>query len=242
MPGLMRSFISSQATEMDRLLWFYFLLIYLPVTESMDKTVCLSQPKVVWRKTEQSAVLSCTVHSNCSDTGLQYRWFVFRKDTHSEVHDSPPKCVLNGPTLHINSLDVTDSGIYHCAAVSLDREPEAGRQHIGLGTTLVVREKTKVRHILLWLSFILMAIYSLVILALVILKKYGYHRTCIKMNKTSNVKTSSKRMQFRDVLQELYSRRNSERNKQSARRNRPQTDEAASPKFNGSIDDIYQNV
>lgn len=106
-----------------------------------DKS-CLSQPnKVIWQKIGQSAVLPCTVSSRCS--GLRYEWFVFKENSHLRLNvlDNSLKYSLEGAHLHINSLHVNDSGIYYCAAVS-HGDPAPGAQHVGSGTTLVVRGKS----------------------------------------------------------------------------------------------------
>ncbi|XP_076609748.1 immunoglobulin superfamily member 6 [Chaetodon auriga] len=223
---------------MEQLFWFSLLLTYLPATES-----CLSQPnKVIWRKTGQSAVLSCTVSSRCSSTGWQYEWFSFKENSHFRIQPlNNPKYRLDGASLHIKSLHTNDSGIYLCAAVS-HGVPARGAQHVGLGTTLVVREKVKimVRNILLWLFFVLLAIYSLAVMTLIV-KKHGCNiSVCRRMRKTER-DSSTKKKQFRDVLQEMYSRENLEKQKQTASRNRSQA-EAASTDLNISTDDIYQNV
>lgn len=96
-----------------------------------------------------------------------------------------------------------------------------------------------IRHILL-LLLVLLAIYSLVMVTLIVRKggcKTSIHRNLSKTDK-NNV---SKKMQFRDVLQEMYSRRNLEKSKQTARGNASHI-EAANSELDGSTDDIYQNV
>ncbi|XP_030263782.1 immunoglobulin superfamily member 6 [Sparus aurata] len=240
MRGIMRSFTSCCGTDMERLLWMSLLLANQPVTESMKEAKsCLSQPnKVIWRKTGQGVTLPCTVTPPCSDKDLQFEWFFFKENVHLRLTslNNPLKYVPNGAFLHISSLHVNDSGIYHCAAVT-HGDSALGSQHVGSGTTLVVREKIKimVRDILLWLSFVLLSIYSLAIATLII-KKHG----CKKKHK-SDKKNSTKTKQFRDVLQEMYSRRNLERSKQSVSRSRSPA-EAASTDLDSSNDDIYQNV
>ncbi|XP_034394615.1 immunoglobulin superfamily member 6 isoform X1 [Cyclopterus lumpus] len=229
---------------MDRMVWFSLLLSYLPVTENKQKDEsCLSQPNgVMWQLSGESAVLKCSVNSDCSAKGLQYEWFAFRRNVHLRLRPSNEslKYSLDGASLHIKSLHVNDSGIYHCAAVS-SGEPAPGAQHVGLGTTLVVREqfKTMVRHIL-WVSCVLLATYSLAILILMI-KKYGCNMSVCGSVLNTNKKNSVKRTQFRDVLQEMYSKRNLGNSKKTESRNRSQA-EAASTEFKNSTDDVYQNV
>ncbi|XP_070703262.1 immunoglobulin superfamily member 6 [Pempheris klunzingeri] len=223
---------------MDWWLWFSLLLTCLPVTETMKEIEgCLSQPNtVIWRKTGQSAVLPCNVNSQCSAKDLRYEWFAFKENAclRLNVLDNHLKYKLEGGSLHIKSLNANDSGIYHCAATSPSITAPSS-QHVGLGTTLVVKEvKMMVRHILLWLSLVLLAIYSLAVVTLII-KKHD----CItdrRMQKTEKI-NSTKRRQFHDVLQEMYKRGN----KKTVSRSRSHV-EAATPEFNSSTDDIYQNV
>ncbi|XP_068574948.1 immunoglobulin superfamily member 6 [Cebidichthys violaceus] len=226
---------------MDRLVWFSLLLSYLPVTESMKKDEsCLTQPnKMMWRKTGQSALLKCIVSSHCS--GLHYEWFTFKENFHLRLDLSRDslKYSLDGASLNIKSLHVNDSGVYHCAAVSRG-DPAPGAQHVGLGATLVVQEQNKTMRHILWVSFVLLAIYSMVVVALMI-KKCGCNMSvCRSVHKTGK-KNSIKKAQFRDVLQEMYRKRNLDKGKKTVSRNRPQA-EAASAEFKTSTDDIYQNV
>lgn len=193
-------------------------------------------------KTGQSAVIPCTVNSHCLNYNMEYKWFVFQENSHFEVNKDQSKYSLEGASLNIQSLNQTDSGIYHCAAVSSHEDPAKATQYIARGTTLVVKDtfKVMVRYILLLVSCILLAIYSVAIVALIILKKHGFNQVCRK-KVSSEKKTSTKRVQFHDVLQELYNRKSLETNKQTARRKRSHV-EAASAEITGSHDDIYQNV
>ncbi|XP_077389517.1 immunoglobulin superfamily member 6-like isoform X5 [Festucalex cinctus] len=134
-----------------------------------------------------------------------------------------------------------DSGIYYCAATSLG-DPRPGAQHVGLGTTLVVKEKTQlmVGHVLLWLTFVVLALYSSAIVTLIIQKKYGLNIcNCTKSHKNNKQNTNKTRI-FRDVLQEMDHRRDVKRSKQTAKRD-PAPAEVTSAEFN-TPDDIYQNV
>ncbi|XP_068435515.1 immunoglobulin superfamily member 6 [Clinocottus analis] len=229
---------------MDWLVWFSLLLSYLPVTEGMTKDErCISQPNMgMWRQRGQNVVLKCIVHSHCLTKGLHYEWFAFRENFHFRVNTSrkSPKYSLEGASLNIKSLHVNDSGIYHCAAVS-SGDPAPGDQYVGLGTTLVVKEqfKTMIRHIL-WVSCVLLAIYSLAVVILM-MKKYGCNMTVCRSVPKTNKKNSAKKAQFRNVLQEMYSRRNLGNGKITVSRNRSQT-EADGTEFKNSTDDIYQNL
>ncbi|KAM6966249.1 uncharacterized protein LKV04_018740 [Tautogolabrus adspersus] len=160
---------------MVSLFWCSVLLFSLPVTESMKKDEsCSSQPtEEVWRNTGQNVVLWCNIKPHCSTEGEHYEWFSFRERSHHRLNlqSHPLKYSLEGASLHIKSLHTNDSGIYHCAAGELG-EPAQGKQYVALGTTLVVRgtSKVMVKIILLWLSFVLLAIYSLALLTLIIKK------------------------------------------------------------------------
>lgn len=117
---------------------------FLFISESLEKAEsCLSQPnKMILRQIGQSAVLPCTVSSNCSAKSWEYEWFIFKENFHFclKLLENPEKYKLDGAFLNIRSLQSNDSGIYHCAAVS-HGDPARGTQHVGLGTTLIVRGK-----------------------------------------------------------------------------------------------------
>ncbi|XP_008284796.1 uncharacterized protein LOC103360706 [Stegastes partitus] len=239
----MRSFTSCQATEMDRLLWLSLLLTHLPAVESMNRAEnCVSQPdKTIWEKTGEAALLPCTISVDCSAEDLRYEWFVFKESVHYRLNLTDNKYNLSGASLQINSLQGNDSGIYHCAAAATGRAEACCTQHVGTGTALVVREQADIMmgHILLSL-LVLLVVYSLVILTF-ILKKCGCKTTVHRRMCTTDKNNSSKKLQFRDVLQEMYSRRNLEKSKHTARGNSTRV-EAANGELDGSTDDIYQNV
>ncbi|XP_054464142.1 uncharacterized protein si:ch211-139g16.8 isoform X2 [Anoplopoma fimbria] len=216
---------------MDRLVCFSLLLSYLPVTESMNG--CLLQPNdTILRQPGQRAVLKCTVNSHCS--GLRYLWF--KENLRLNLSDKQ-KYSLDGASLNIKSLQVEDTGIYHCAAL-VHGNPASGNQHVGLGTTLVVMEIKTMLMYILWASFALLAIYSLAVVTLMI-KKYGCNMSvCRRIRKTDE--NSAKKDKFHDVLQEMYSRRNLDKGKKTVSRNRSQA-EAASSEVKNSNEDIYEN-
>ncbi|KAF7666402.1 hypothetical protein LDENG_00107640 [Lucifuga dentata] len=222
--------------------WFSLSLIYLPIIGSIAHAKnCSSLPNNVWRKTGQSAHLSCTINSEYLKDNVQ--WFVFKKSFHGHLNlaNKPQKYRLDGASLHIKSLDVHDSGIYHCAGV-LNGQPASGAQVIGSGTALVVRDVNIMKYALLWSAFLILAIYSLTLMTFIILKKNGRNicicrRTC-KSHKQNNL---TKTLQFRAVVQELYNRRNLECSKHTPTRG-PSPDEGTDNQFNPSTDGIYQNI
>ncbi|KAJ4931821.1 hypothetical protein JOQ06_010261 [Pogonophryne albipinna] len=185
---------------------------------------------MIWRKTGQSVFLKCSLSSNCLAKGLQFEWFAFKENVHLPLNviENPHKYSLDKASLNIKSLHTNESGIYYCAVFSGYKAP--GTPYVALGTTLVVTEHISplVRHILLWLSFALLATYSLAIVTLI-------------LKKTPGEKHSFKRTDFRDVLQEMYSKRNLEKSIKAENKKRSQA-EAPSTEFRNSTDDIYQNV
>uniref|UniRef100_A0AAV2KHL3 Uncharacterized protein n=1 Tax=Knipowitschia caucasica TaxID=637954 RepID=A0AAV2KHL3_KNICA len=129
-----------------------------------------------------------------------------------------------------------NSGIYHCAATSAQ---DTGTQYVAGGTTLVVQEPVKimVRHILLWLFCVLLAIYNLALVSLIVIKKGLCLQICRK--NTSAERTLTKRVQFHDVLQELYKRRGLKTNTQAATGFHNKMADTSS---NSLHNDIYQNM
>lgn len=225
---------------MDRLLWSCLLLHFLKVTEGITNSAsCLSQPdEVFWRKIGQSVELPCTVSSSCSGRLWQYEWLTCKESVcfSLELRENPPKYRLSGASLHITGLHVNDSGIYHCAAVSGGPRAQ-GSQHVGLGTTLVVREniRTTVRNIYLWICLVLLTVYSLAVVTLIV-KMYG----CQRIHKLDQFNLT-KRSQFRDVLQEMRNTKRLRKVKKAAREDKPQAG-ASHKDLHSSNDDIYQNV
>lgn len=163
---------------------------------STNSEGCLSQPNnVLWRKIGESVDLPCAISVQCSGRDWTYEWLTCQESSCFSVmpHEKPQKYKLNGASLHITALRANDSGIYHCAAVSAGERAQ-GSQHVGLGTTLVVKGrrnllscqwkwfnvtgwllwaflekiKTTVRSIFLWIGFALLIIYSLAVVTLIV--------------------------------------------------------------------------
>ncbi|XP_020788267.1 immunoglobulin superfamily member 6 isoform X2 [Boleophthalmus pectinirostris] len=197
---------------------------------------CLKQPQeIIYRNMERSVDIPCIVSNDCLD--LEYKWFVFKENNHFELNTEMPNYSLNGASLNIKFLNLSDSGVYYCAVIS---SHNPATQYIAEGTTVVVKEpfKIKMRHILLWLSCILLAIYSVAIVSLIIVKKRGCHQICRK--NTSTETTVTEPVHFHDVLQELYKRRGL-KNTQIAT-TKTLHNQYASAESNSTNDDIYQNV
>ncbi|XP_029945022.1 immunoglobulin superfamily member 6-like [Salarias fasciatus] len=229
------------AVDMGRLLWLSLLLTHLRVTDCASKKgECIHQPnREIWKKIGASVDLQCTVHCRAQKT--QYEWFVFKENTHLRLSLPNDKYSLKGAALHIKSLHGNDSGIYHCAAFS-SGGPGCCEHHVGPGETLIVSDKsaTMVRYILLLLLFALLALYSLAVLTLII-KKYGCGTKECRKTEKSQKKKSSKKTQFRDVLQEMYRRGNLQKTKAAASGDEFQA-EAAPNELDGSGEEIYQNI
>ncbi|KAJ0001403.1 hypothetical protein NQD34_006423 [Periophthalmus magnuspinnatus] len=221
---------------MKQMLGFVLLFTYLSIAKStVEEEACLSQPQIIYMKMERSVVIPCTITSDCFN--LEYKWFVFKENWHFELKTDQPKYSLNGASLNIKFLNMSDSGIYYCAGIS---SHDPATQYIAEGTTLVVQEPVKimVRHILLWLSCILLAIYSVAIVSLIIMKKHCCQQ--IRRKNTSTQRTLTKRVQFHDVLQELYRRRGLKTTQIAT--TKTLHNEVANAESNSSHDDIYQNV
>lgn len=104
-------------------------------------TTCLSQePGIIRRKAGNKVVLSCTVYPDCHAQPWKYEWFLFKENYHILLKpgENSDKYKLDGASLQISALHANDSGIYHCAAVARGK-PGRGMQHVGPGTTLVVK-------------------------------------------------------------------------------------------------------
>ncbi|XP_036794826.1 immunoglobulin superfamily member 6-like isoform X2 [Oncorhynchus mykiss] len=194
--------------------------------ENCPPGLSLHQPDdIIWRIGGQSASLPCNIAYD-TNRNIDFLWFVFKQDAHHSVDliTQQHKYSLERNSLNINSLQANDSGVYHCAALFRDVVC-SGAQEIGQGTTLVVRERgvQMAWHVLLWLLFVLLVLYSLAILILIIRKK---------KNKV--------RVQFGAVVQELYGKRNLRSNKKNPNHSGPAQNKVESPHSNHP-EDIYQN-
>ncbi|XP_039906728.1 uncharacterized protein LOC120745717 [Simochromis diagramma] len=230
----MRSFSVFQAADMDRLFWLSLLLAHLLVTAGEDTChVNISQSNnIIWKKIGEEAVFNCTVISKCS---VKFYWF--KENVSLPLHMS--KKYQREASFQINSLKVSDSGMYFCAAAT---QNGCCTPFVGEGATLVVRENAKtVMGKIVSVSFVLLAVYSLAIVTLIILKKYGCNMNICRKTSKNDKKNANKKVQFQDVLKEMHKKRNMETNNQTASRSSSEV-EASSNDLQHSSDDIYQNV
>ncbi|KAG7459373.1 hypothetical protein MATL_G00210020 [Megalops atlanticus] len=211
----------------------------------------------------ESAVLPCTITPACSKADTHSHWFVFRQDSHHHLNIQLPKYSIHEGNLSIHSVQANDSGVYYCAA-TLTASNQQVAPSIGSGTRLVVRENPSTidGQALLWSLFAIAALYSLIVLILLIYKKvsprWGLHVGGIQMNfihgfrwgmshgrkrkDSSRKPTSTRRAHFRAVVQELYGKRtlpHADRNTDHQHCDRNQFEH---PHTQSPDEDVYQNV
>ncbi|XP_036794824.1 immunoglobulin superfamily member 6-like isoform X1 [Oncorhynchus mykiss] len=211
--------------------------------ENCPPGLSLHQPDdIIWRIGGQSASLPCNIAYD-TNRNIDFLWFVFKQDAHHSVDliTQQHKYSLERNSLNINSLQANDSGVYHCAALFRDVVC-SGAQEIGQGTTLVVRERgvQMAWHVLLWLLFVLLVLYSLAILILIIRKKTGKDIAVCRGTQKSDIQKNKVRVQFGAVVQELYGKRNLRSNKKNPNHSGPAQNKVESPHSNHP-EDIYQN-
>ncbi|KAM8824391.1 uncharacterized protein ACB058_020646 isoform 2-T2 [Synchiropus picturatus] len=212
--------------------WFWLVLVLtrLSLTESVTQAEnCIFQRSTpIWKKTGHDVNLTCKVKENCFISDLDFQWFIFKEDSHfllSNKHD--PRFTFSGASLIIKSTNANDSGIYHCAALERGGA-KSGAQYVGTGSTLVVKDNiTPVSYILLWVLLALMLVYSLAVVTLIILKKGCNFDT----SKPGGKKNSTRKMAFREVLQEMNSSNSNQRRV-----------EAPTSHCNTSGDNTYENI
>ncbi|XP_011476504.2 uncharacterized protein LOC105354564 isoform X2 [Oryzias latipes] len=227
---ILRSLISGIATDMKLSFWLPLLLIFLSRAEN-NESCTLQQTKMIWRKAGGSLNLSCTMTPECVAGKIEYKWFVFKEDRHFALN-SNDKYTLSRTMLTITSLKVDDSGIYYCGT----GQTKCCKPLVGLGTTLVVTGKARV---LLLLALVLLAIFNFAIVTFIILKKCCWKKTAAVKTSVHDKESIRKKSHFRNVVQELHSRENLRKSKNTARQ------KPAEPKRDMNIvstDCIYQNV
>ncbi|KAJ8251154.1 hypothetical protein GJAV_G00217900 [Gymnothorax javanicus] len=152
----------------------------------------------------RTTTLPCYITHRCRSGTPYVRWFVFGRDAHRKIQTQTAKYSMNGQNLTIHFLRANDSGVYYCAVFSSKIVPS-----IGNGTRLVVRGRpnnTTTKQALLWTLFAVLAVYSALILMLLVSKKA--RREIFRSKRSSTERGSTRRQHFHAVVQELYSQGN----------------------------------
>ncbi|MCJ8739352.1 hypothetical protein PDJAM_G00046160 [Pangasius djambal] len=121
---------------------------------------------------------------------------------------------------------------------------DSGAQAIGTGTTLTVKENDyNAGQVLLITLVVLLSLYSLIILTLFICIKTGRAMLLKRKQSQSQEKgDSTRRVHFRAVVQELYSKRNLRRNKKNTSTDISHENKVEEPQSHTVREDIYQNL
>ncbi|XP_064170925.1 immunoglobulin superfamily member 6 [Anguilla rostrata] len=216
-------------------------LVCLAESRMLCRTV-ISQPDEVTAFTAARAtILPCNVTHRCPNIASPIRWFVFRRDHHEEIHVQLRKYSMDGRDLTIHSPQTNDSGVYYCST-AMSSTTTVVVPSIGNGTRLVVREKpnTTTMTALLWTLFAVLALYSLLILSLLICKKTRREIFRSKRRNTPEKRGSTRRLHFHAVVQELYGKgnlRSAGQNTAHSHHGRFENPHAYSPD-----EDVYQNM
>ncbi|XP_036407923.1 uncharacterized protein si:ch211-139g16.8 [Megalops cyprinoides] len=192
----------------------------------------------------ESAVLPCTITPTCSKADTHSHWFVFRQDSHHHLSIQLPKYSIHEGNLSIHSVQANDSGVYYCAA-TLKTSNQQVAPSIGSGTRLVVRENPSTINgqALLWSLFAIAAVYSLIVLILLIYKKTRWGMSHGRKRKDSSRKpTSTRRAHFRAVLQELYGKRSLPHADRNTNHQRCDKNQFEHPHTQSPDEDVYQNM
>ncbi|XP_019906860.1 immunoglobulin superfamily member 6 isoform X2 [Esox lucius] len=207
------------------------------------KLLVYQPDEVMWQVSDQSGSLPCTITTN-STKPIEIRWFVFSEHSYHlvDLDTYSYKYRLEKQALNINSLQANDSGIYHCAAFLSDMAC-SGAQTIGQGTTVLVKERgMEITGYVLWLLFVLLALYSVAVLILLICKKTGRDATFWEGTRwRRDKKNTTQKIRFGAVVQELYVKRKLRSNKNSEVID-PTQNKVESPHSNLPHEDIYQNL
>lgn len=225
---------------------FLFTVAFLLFSAVSACKIDVEQPtKLIRQKKQLSVSIPCFVNvSSCPKTGpLQISWYVFRKDSHDQLPlKSTEKYTLENEKLTISSLSEADSGVYYCAAALLD-VAHNGAQAIGQGTTLKVSGMgLNLAQGLLVTLFVLLTVYSLLVLGIIICIKTGQFESVFKRrwSKSENKEDSARQVIFSGVVQEL-SKRNLVGSKMEAHYNVSQNKSTGLQNVYHS-EDVYQNL
>ncbi|KAL2100910.1 hypothetical protein ACEWY4_002671 [Coilia grayii] len=201
----------------------------------------------IWPVEHSSVHIFCDVSvAQCQGKEkLQFTWHVLRKSSSEPLivdPGSPKYSVLQKGDLEVKSFHANDSGIYFCG-VTVGDQGRKGQQMIGHGTVVTVTVIShQIQQAVLWLLFVVLALYSLIVLALLIMKMMGRDIPSLRGNNNGSKNNSTRRRHFRAVLQELYSKRNLHSPTKTPG-HRPAADsEFENPHTPTQDDDIYQNM
>ncbi|XP_063073068.1 uncharacterized protein LOC134463752 [Engraulis encrasicolus] len=202
----------------------------------------------LWPKEDSTFHIPCDVNVvQCGNKkNTEFTWHVLRKSSSELLNtgSSPKYAVLEKGALTVRSFNANDSGVYFCG-VSLGDQGKKGQQMIGHGTRVTIAVLShQIQQAFLWLFFAILALYSLIVLILLIMKMMGRDISIggKSGNGSSSGNSSTRRRHFRAVVQELYSKRNP-RNSATSPAHRPALDcQFENPHTTAQDDDIYQNM
>ncbi|XP_060757593.1 uncharacterized protein si:ch211-139g16.8 [Neoarius graeffei] len=227
---------------------FFYIFFFTPGLSVSMCTVNVAQPQEhLDGRFNQSVNITCHVNISCPNKKPVVQWYVFTTDSYLQldIKNQPKKYKLQGTDLHITWLSQSNNGVYYCAAFDNDSK-NSGAQAIGTGTTLTVKENendNNIGNILLIILVVLLSLYSLIILALFICIKTGRATLFNRRQTQSQSKgDSTRRVHFRVVVQELYSKRNLRRNKKNRHTEVSQENKVENPRSHTEREDVYQNL
>ncbi|XP_051572878.1 uncharacterized protein LOC127451883 isoform X2 [Myxocyprinus asiaticus] len=226
-----------------------FLILTSVLSVSGCKVEVQQSNNVIRRKEQQSVSIPCSLNiSSCPGhrlDQLKFTWYVFRKDSHYQIDlmSQSVKYTLEDQNLKINSLSTQDCGVYYCAA-ALHDVAHNGAQAIGQGTTLKVSKwGFNIHKALLLTLFVLLIVYSLLVLGILICIKTGQIKSVFKrrwrQNETKKDYPKPETI-FSGVVQELC-KRNLVSDKIQAHYKVSQ-EKSKGPQTQDRSEDIYQNL
>ncbi|XP_026859167.1 uncharacterized protein si:ch211-139g16.8 isoform X1 [Electrophorus electricus] len=193
------------------------LVIAQVLTTEECQVAVIQSEELLFGSVNQSLSIPCHVTvSACNgliNSSPMMVWYMFKKDSHSQLDlkSQPLKYRLETQHLSIHSLSADDNGVYYCAAILKTVSANKEKQAFGSGTTVTVKENSfTTGHMLLVMLLVLLMLYSLTILSFIVcIKTRGSTLFLQGRLRTSQIKsTSTRRVQFGAVVQELYTKRN----------------------------------
>ncbi|XP_062387097.1 uncharacterized protein si:ch211-139g16.8 [Sardina pilchardus] len=204
--------------------------------------------KEIWLVEDESRCIPCDVSVSGCLGEVHFTWHVFRKSSSEWLNPdlgSPKFSVQTEGGLKVKSFQEDDSGIYYCGVTATGHHGTQ-KQIIGNGTVVTVTALShQIRQALLWLLFAVLALYSLIVLTLLILKMMGRDIPFLRGkcgNNNGSKNNSTRRRHFRAVLQELYSKRNLHSRPKTPGRSHSAASQFENPHSPTQDDDIYQNM